>query len=114
MHEGDGFWVAESNDKDDERPPTFRRALRDPAFWLLLVTVVAGVAGMAWWIALPLAVAGLSISSLPKYISLWPRARDVGAEGEWWKTVWLSTLNSAGASTAAFVLGRVVHWLGWA
>ena len=60
-----------------------------------------------------MAVAGLSISSLPKYISLWPRARDVGAEGEWWKTVGMSTLNTAGASTAAFVLGWVIKWLWW-
>jgi hypothetical protein len=40
----------------------------------------------------------LSISSLPKYIALWPRAHEVGAEAEWWKTVLLSVLNNLHAS----------------
>jgi len=32
-------------------------------------------AGVAWWVMVPLVVAGLSIVSMPKYIALWPRAR---------------------------------------
>ena len=96
-----------------EQPPTVRRARREPEFWLLLVTVLACVASLRWWIALPLAVAGLSISSLPKYVALWPRARDVGAEAEWWKTIGLSTLNCLGASTGAHVTGRVIGWVWW-
>jgi hypothetical protein len=49
---------------------TLRRALRMPEYWLLLVTALAGCLGVAWWIAVPLATAGLSISSLPKYVEL--------------------------------------------
>jgi hypothetical protein len=33
-----------------------------------------------WWVVLPLTLAGLSIDSLPKFVALWPRAQDVGAE----------------------------------
>ena len=63
---------------------TLRRALRAPEFWLLLVASAAATAGVAWWVTVPLVVAGLSIVSMPKYVALWPRAREVGAELEWW------------------------------
>jgi hypothetical protein len=98
---------------DDGEPLTFRRALRAPEFWLLLVTGVAGTAGVAWWVAVPLATAGLSISSLPKYIELWPRVRAVGAEWEWCKTVVLSTFNNIGGACAGFLLGILSRWLWW-
>ena len=96
---------------DDERQLTFWRALRSPEFWVLIVTAVAGAAGGSWWVFIPLGVAGLSISSLPKYIKMWPRARDVGAEWKWWETVALSALNSAGAASGAFMVGIVTRWL---
>jgi hypothetical protein len=64
-----------------------------------------------WIVVVPLAVAGLSISSLPKYIALWPRADQVGAEAEWWKTVLLSLLNNLAAACAAFLLGNLSRWL---
>jgi hypothetical protein len=50
--------------------------------------------GLSAWIAAPLTVAGLSISSLPTYIALWPRARHAGTEAEWWKTVLLSRCST--------------------
>jgi hypothetical protein len=90
---------------------TFRRALRAPEFWLLLVTALAGCFGVSGWIAVPLATAGLSISSLPKYVALWPRVRAVGAEWEGWTTVALSMFNNIAASCAAFVLGMVLRWV---
>ena len=62
---------------------------------------------------IPLCVAGLSISALPKYLELWPRAEMVGAEGEWWKTVSLSLFNSTVAACAAFVLGQVARLVFW-
>jgi hypothetical protein len=71
------------------------------------------VHGVTGWIVIPLTLAGLSISSLPKYIELWPRAERVGAEAEWWKTVGLSFFNSLAAAVAAFVLGNLVRWLWW-
>ena len=97
--------------EDGARPLTFWRAIKMPEFWMLLVTSGAGAAGGAWWMFIPLCVAGLSISSLPKYISLWPRARDAGAERAWWETVGLSIFNNAGAASAAFMLGIGSRWL---
>jgi hypothetical protein len=86
---------------------------REPEFWLLLMAALASVFGVTWWVVVPLTVAGLSISSLPKYVKLWPRARSVGAETEWWKTVLLSMLNNLAAGCGAFVLGKLIHWLWW-
>jgi hypothetical protein len=82
-----------------------------PEYWLLVVTALAGAFGMRWWIAVPLAAAGLSISSLPKYVELWPRMRAAGAEWEGWKTVALSLFNSIAASSAGFLLGSLSRWL---
>ena len=66
---------------DDNKPMTVRRALRMPESWLLFVASIAACFGVAWWVVVPLAVAGLSISSLPKYVELWPRVRAVGGMG---------------------------------
>ena len=96
---------------DDRKPLTFLGALRAPEFWLLLVAAIAATCGVAWWIVVPLATAGLSISSLPKYVELWPRVRAAGAEWEGWKTVALSIFNSIAASCAAFAMGVVSRWL---
>ena len=98
---------------DEGKPLTFFRALRAPEFWLLLGTAAAGVASGAAWVFIPLCVAGLSISALPKYIELWPRAEKIGAAGEWWKTVALSLFNSTAAASAAFVLGQVARLVFW-
>ena len=89
---------------DDDKALTFRSALRAPEFWLLLVTALTGCLGVAWWIVVPLSTAGLSISSLPKYVELWPRVRAVGAEWEGWKTIALSLFNNVAASCAALGL----------
>src|SRR5262245_62770237 len=80
---------------------TFRRALRSSEYWLLVVTTLSAAFGVPWWIAMPLAIAGLSISSLPKYVEMWPRVRAVGAEWEGWKTVALSMFNNIATSCAA-------------
>ena len=53
-----------------DRPLTVRRALRSPVFWLLLVGCIAALAGVEVWVVVPMLVAGLSISSLPKYIAM--------------------------------------------
>ena len=96
---------------DDKLPPTFWHAVRSPEFSLLVVTAIAGAARGSWWVFVSLCVAGLSISSLPKYIRMWPRARDAGAEAAWWQTVGLSTFNNVGAATAAYFLGIATRWL---
>ena len=98
---------------DDGKPLTFWRALWQPEFWLLLVAAFAAACGLNWWVALPLAVAGLSIASLPKYMELWPRAKAVGAEWHWWMTVSLSLFNNVAAGAAAVLFGKVTQWLWW-
>ena len=97
--------------EEGKKPLTFVRALRAAEFWLLVVAVVCAMLGVAWWVTIPLVVAGLSIASLPKYIALWPRARDAGAQGAWWRTVGLSMFNSLGAACGAHVLGLATRWL---
>ncbi len=67
--------------------------------------------GVRWWIVWPLMVAALSISSLPKYVALWPRAQEVGAEFEWWLTVAVSCFNSVAASAGCIVMGWIVAWV---
>ena len=96
-----------------EEPEKAQRFCRSLEYWLFVVAALASMFGLAWRIAVPLTVAGLSISSLPKYIELWPRAEAVGAEGEWWKTVLLSTFNNLAAACGAFVLGKLIYWLWW-
>jgi ABC-type sulfate transport system permease component len=78
----------------------------------VLGTVVS-MFGLSWWIVVPLTLAGLSASSLPKYIELYPRAQRVGTQSEWWKTVTLSTFNSLAAAVAAFLLGNLLRWVWW-
>ena len=89
------------------------RAADGASFVLIASVMLAGIGNGAWWIFIPLGVAGLSIVSLPKYLDLWPRSRDVGAEAMWWKTVGLSVFNTLGATCAAFVTGAAVRYVLW-
>lgn len=82
---------------------------RAPAFWLLFTASIAATMGLAWWVVVPLTLVGLSISSLPKYIALWPRAAKAGAQGAWWRTIALSTFNSLAAAPAAFMVGNLTR-----
>ena len=59
----------------------------------------------------PLVVAVLSIVSMPKYVALWPRAREVGAELEWWKTITLSMFNNLACACGVQLLGVFARWL---
>ncbi len=97
----------------DDEGEKGRSFWRSPEYWLLLAACFVSMLGVAWWVVVPLTLAGLSVSALPKYLELWPRATEVGAQGEWWKTVGLSTFNSLAAAVAAFVLGNLVRWIWW-
>jgi hypothetical protein len=96
---------------EDEKRFSLWGALRSPELWLLLVVSVAALGGVSAWVTVPLGVSGLTISSLPKYVELWPRARREGAVRVWWMTVGLSALNSFAAAGGAHVLGIVGGWL---
>ena len=89
----------------------FGGTLLSLGFWALLVTAWAGYTGRPAWVAVPLCVAVLSVESLQIYSNLWSRAKNVGAEDVWWQTVALSTFNSVGAGSAAFILGIAVYWV---
>jgi hypothetical protein len=97
--------------QDAPKRLTVMTALRSAEFWLLLVAVVLSAFQQHWWVIVPLTVAGLAISSLPKYLTLWPRAEAVGAQHAWWLTVALSLLNSLAATCGCLLLGRVLAWL---
>lgn len=91
---------------------TMRSTLKQPEFWLLLVGMTGAMLGVSFWVVVPLMAAGLSISSLPKYVALWPRARAAGGQGMWWRTVALSTGNTVVTSLLSAWLGRFIAW-GW-
>lgn len=95
----------------DDRPMTFRAALRSAEYWLLLVAALAAGFGVWAAITIPATMAGLLISSLPKYVPLHARAKSVGATSMFWATVLSSILISAAASIAAHALGRFTWWL---
>jgi hypothetical protein len=88
-----------------------RCAIRSPEFWLLFVAALAAGFGVSGWITIPATMAGLLISSLPKYVEIYPRARAVDASVAFWATVLASILTSAIASVATYALGRATWWL---
>ena len=88
-----------------------RSAIRSPQFWLLFVAAMTAGFGVSGWISVPATIAGLLISSLPKYLPLYPRAKAVGAETAFWMTVLASIMNATTVGFAAFLLGRATWWL---
>lgn len=103
--------VIEGPSAEEPSALTVKRAVVSAEFYLLLVGCIAGAVGVSAWLVVPLLVVGLSISALPKYIALWPRAQRVGAEGAWWRTVALSVVNNLAASCGAFLVGVLARWL---
>ena len=96
---------------EDDAPMSFRRALRSPEFWLLLVAAITSGCGVSGWIVVPATMTGLLISSLPKYGPLYVQAKAAGVTPAFWATVLASIGNAAVAAIAAFVLGRATWWL---
>lgn len=96
---------------DDDVSSTPRSALCAAEFWLLLVVALSAGFGMSAWITIPACMAGLLISSLPKYVPLYARAKAVGAEITFWATLLGSIATAAAASIAAHLLGRLTWWL---
>lgn len=80
-------------------------------FWLLLVGAVCAGFGVTGWIVVPAVMAGLLISSLPKYGPLYRQAQEVGAEVPFWITVLSSVIIALVAALAAFIAGRFTWWL---
>jgi hypothetical protein len=102
-HSGHDLYATKS--VDQVLRMSFLRAFVKAEFWLLVLTAAAGQMGLAWWVCVPLCLAGLSVSSLPKYVQLWPKAREVGGERVWWQSVGISVSGALAASVAAFVFG---------
>ena len=95
----------------DATPTTFRDALRASEFWMLLITALSAGFGLSAAITIPACMAGLLISSLPKYAALHEPAKAAGASATFWATILASILIAAAASIAAHVLGRLTWWL---
>ena len=95
----------------DTKPLTMLAAMKAAEFWLLLVAAMAAGIGVSAAITIPATMAGLLISSLPKYDPLYPRAKAAGAKAEFWITITLSIAIAAVTSTAAHVLGGALGWL---
>jgi len=94
-----------------DKPMMFGAALRSAEYWLLIVAALAAGCGVSALITIPATLAGLLISSLPKYAPLHARAKATGALAVFWLTVLSSILISTTASVAAHVLGRFTSWL---
>jgi hypothetical protein len=99
---------------NDNHPQINWRALRSPESCLLLVGCIAADAGVGVSIVVPLIVVGLSISSLLKYLSIWPIAERVGAQRDWWQAVAFSLLGNLVVACAVCIAGVVFRWLWWA
>ncbi len=95
----------------DDAPVTFLRALRSAEFWLLFVAALAAGFGVSAMITIPATLAGLLMSSLPKYIPLHARAKAVGADVAFWAMILSSILICTATSIAAHVVGRLTWWL---
>ena len=89
------------------------RALRAIEFWIILAASVLGALGVSSWIVIPLGASGLMLCVWPKFDAILPQVWRAGAEGEFVKTLALSTLNSLAVVGAAFTVGAVIAWL-WA
>lgn len=84
-----------------------RPMVTQPEFWLLMVTMVAGMARLDPLLSIGLSILGLSISALPKYVDHLARCRALGLMPQWLGIVALSLLNSAGTAAACYGLGRL-------
>ena len=98
-------------DLDNADDASTRSAIRSPEFWLLLVAAMAPGFGVTGWITIPGTVAGLLVSSLPKYGPLYPRAKAVGATAAFWATMMASVLLASIVSVAIYGLGCATWWL---
>ena len=78
---------------------------------LIWITLICGVFSVAWFIAIPLAAAGLWLCSWPLYAALLQRIRRVGAEREFAITLVYTVFDSIVAIAAAYVLGLATRWL---
>lgn len=85
--------------------------VRRPEFILLLVTAASAAHGVNWSVGLPLCLAGLSIARLPKYLSMWPRATEIGAQGQVYMAVALSIMVSLVNAISMIAIGAFAGWL---
>ena len=83
-----------------------------PAEFVLLVLCAAcGFGAVSGLVVVPVGVAGLLVSSLPKYLVFWERAKEVDRLGVVKASMALSVLNAFVAVTAAFGLGLALRFL---
>jgi hypothetical protein len=90
---------------DRDTSMTFWRAVLSVEFWALIATGLAGAGGSKWWLAVPICTVALFLCGLEKYVAMWARVREAGAERVFFETLGLSLLNAGGAAAAVFVFG---------
>jgi hypothetical protein len=97
------------NSKNEQ--PGVLATLRALEFWLLMMIAISAGAGVSVWVLMGLGTSGLLISSLPKYVALWPRAGAVGAERLFFAALAVSIATSVATCAAAILLGWLSDWL---
>ena len=78
---------------------------------MLFAAAIAAGFGLSGRISILTTIAGLLISSLPKCLPLYPRAKAVGAVAAFWTTVLASVLNPTTVGFATCLLGLATWWL---
>ena len=77
----------------------------------MVLTAVAGMAGLPVFVAIGLCTLGLCISALPKYIHRLPEMTTWPNRKAWLTVVVLSCFNSTAAAGASYLVGVVLGLL---
>lgn len=80
-------------------------------YLLLFLCAVCGLGAVSGLVVVPVGIAGLLVSSLPKYMVFWQRGKDVGKLGAVTFSMALSVLNAVVAVAAAYGVGLTLRLL---
>ncbi|WBT37810.1 MULTISPECIES: hypothetical protein [Hyphomicrobium] len=80
-------------------------------YLLLVICAVCGLGAVSGLVVVPVGMAGLCVTSLPKYQAFWQRANDVNRLGAVKASMTLSALNALIAVSASYGLGLVLRGL---
>ncbi len=78
-------------------------------YQLLVLCAACGFGAVSGLLVVPVGTAGLLLSSIPKYLVFWHRAKEVDRLGAVKSSMALSVLNAFVTVAAAYGLGRVLR-----
>lgn len=78
-------------------------------YLLLVVCAACGFGGVTGLVVVPVGTVGLCLSSLPKYLPFWQRAKEVDKLSAVMSSMVISVLNAFVAVAAAYGLGLVLR-----